>query len=178
MSTEDFKNTIIPFVRKLYPMMKRFLKDEEDAKDAVQDLMVKLWDKRNDIDAAINRNSYIAAMAKNYCLDSLKKKRFVSIKDNDPKVLKLLVSEPGIEIMEKLERVNQVIDKLPEKYREIIKLRDIDGFSFDEISTMTGFEVPHLRVILSRSRLKVREELVKIYDYERGTNRLFAEKIL
>lgn len=159
-------------------MMKRFLKDEEDTKDAIQDLMVKLWDRRNDIDGAVNRNSYIVVIAKNYCLDSIKKKKFVSMRENDQKILNLVANEPSIETKEKLDRVNQVIEKLPEKYKEIIRLRDIDGFSFDEISAMTGFEIPHLRVILSRSRMKVREELIKIYDYERGTDRIFAGKIL
>ena len=178
MSNEEYKNTIIPLVAKLYPMVKQLLRDEEDVKDALQDLVVKLWDKRNEIDSASNKPSYIFAMARNYCLDSLKRKKFIPIMENDPEIINLATHEPGIEIHEKLERVNQIIEMLPEKYREVIKLRDMDGFSFEEISQITGHEIPHLRVILSRSRLKVREELVKIYEYERGNNSIVAEKIL
>ncbi len=178
MNTEEFKNTVIPFARKLYPMVKQYLKNDEDVKDALQDLMMKFWNKKDDIGSAANMNSYIIAMARNYCLDTLKKKKPVNIQENDQKVLNIPVNEPGIETTEKLARVNQVIESLPEKYREVIRMRDIDGFTFEEITAVTGFEIPHLRVILSRSRLKVREELIKIYNYEKGTGNRIAQKVL
>ncbi|MFW6289563.1 MAG: RNA polymerase sigma factor, partial [Mariniphaga sp.] len=66
----------------------------------------------------------------------------------------------------KYEHVRRIIDALPEKYREVIRLRDIDGFSFDEIKELTGLEIANIRVVLSRARQKVKEEVQKIYDYE------------
>ncbi|MCY1721246.1 sigma-70 family RNA polymerase sigma factor [Prolixibacteraceae bacterium Z1-6] len=168
MTTEEFKNKVIPFSRKLYPMLFRILKDEEETRDALQDLMVKLWNKRNDLNNCTNQPAYIVAMARNYSFDLVKKKRPAKIgKNEEYKVLNLVDEGANPEIKEKFECVHKVITELPEKYRTVIQLRDIDGFSFDEIKEITGFEVPNLRVILSRARQKVKEEVEKIYDYDK-----------
>ncbi len=168
MTAEEFKNSVIPFSRKLYPMLFRILKDEEETRDALQDLMVKLWNKRNDLERCSNQTAYIITMAKNHSFDLLKKKRPTRIgAKEEHKILNLEASGASAETKEKYEHVHKIIEKLPEKYRTIIRLRDIDGFSFNEIKEMTGFEVPYLRVILSRARLKVKQEVEKIYDYDK-----------
>ena len=92
------------------------------------------------------------------------------------KILNLEAGGVHPETREKYEQVCKAIEKLPEKYRTIIEFRDIDGFSFDEMKEITGFEVPYLRVILSRARLKVKQEVEKIYDYDR--TRKVAAQIL
>ncbi|NQU53450.1 MAG: RNA polymerase sigma factor [Bacteroidetes bacterium] len=177
MTTEEFKNTVIPFSRKLYPMLFRILKDEEETRDALQDLMVKLWNKKSDLKKCSNLMGYIITTAKNYSFDLLKKKRPSRIGEKEEhKILNL--EDGGIppETKEKYEHVHKVIEKLPNKYRTIIQLRDIDGFSFEEIKKMTGYEVTYLRVILSRARLKVKQEVEKIYDYDK--TRKVAQQIL
>lgn len=163
--------------RKLYPMLFRILKSEEETRDALQDLMMKLWDKRKELDKCINLEAYIITMAKNYSFDVLKKKKpSVVGKKEEFRILNLETKDINHEIKEKYEQVHRVIETLPEKYRTVIRLRDIDGFTFEEMKEMTGFEVPHLRVILSRARLKVKEEVEKIYDYDKSGK--FAQKIL
>lgn len=168
MTTEEFKNTVIPFSRKLYPMLFRILKNEEETRDALQDLMVKLWDKRNDLVQCTNQTAYIITMAKNHSFDLLKKKRPQRISEHEEHKLQNLATESGMEIKERFEHVRLAIAGLPEKYREVIRLRDIDGFEFDEISEMTGYEVPYIRVILSRARQKVKEEVNKKYEYDQS----------
>jgi RNA polymerase sigma-70 factor, ECF subfamily len=179
MTAEEFQENIIPFSRKLFPMIKGILKDEEETRDAVQDLMLKLWAKRNDLDKCDNMNAYIVSSAKNYCFDLLKKKRPERISRNEEfKILNIQANELSQDVKEKHEQVHRIIANLPDKYREVIRLRDIDGFSFDEIKEITGFETPYIRVILSRSRLRVKSELLKIYDYEKGTDRRLVKQVL
>lgn len=177
MTAEEFKNTIIPFSRKLYPLILRILKNEEETRDALQDIMVKLWSKRADLLDCQNQSAFIITVTKNYCFDLLKKKRPAVLNESNKHQLLLLAApQTSIETKEKYKHVQSIIDQLPEKYKTVICLRDIDGFEFDEIKEMTGFEVPHLRVILSRARQKVKQELDKIYDYEDKTQ--LAGKIL
>lgn len=179
MTTEDFKNKVIPFSRKLYPMLMRMLKDEEETQDALQELMVRLWSKRSELAKCNNLNAYIAVTAKNYTFDLLKKKRpFIFEEGKTYKLLNIESVNQGHEIKEKYEKVRKVIDDLPEKYKVVIRMRDIDGFSFDEIREFTGLEIPNIRVILSRARLKVKQEVEKIYDYEKGIERPIARQIL
>lgn len=168
MTTEEFKNKVIPFSRKLYPMLFRILGNEEETRDALQDLMVKLWNKRKELDGCTNQSAYIVTMARNYSFDLLKKKRPERIQEADRyKILNLEADELSQETKEKFECVHRSIHNLPEKYRTVLQLRDIDGFSFEEIKELTGDEVPNLRVILSRARQKVKEEVEKIYDYDK-----------
>uniref|UniRef100_UPI003217D649 RNA polymerase sigma factor n=1 Tax=uncultured Draconibacterium sp. TaxID=1573823 RepID=UPI003217D649 len=169
MTTEEFKNKVIPFSRKLYPMLFRILRNEEETRDALQDLMVKLWNKKDDLNKCENQTAYIITMARNYSFDLLKKKRPGLIEETEEyKLLNIEAEGNSQETKEKFECVRKVIAELPEKYQTVISLRDIDGFSFDEIKGITGFEVPHLRVILSRARQKVKEEVEKIYDYDKS----------
>jgi len=167
MTAEEFKIKVIPYSVKLYPMIFRILKNQEETRDALQDLMLKLWSKRTDLKQCTNLSAFIITTAKNYSFDLLKKKRPVVIGEmNEYKILN--IAENGIdpEKRERYEYVHKTIEKLPEKLRTVIQLRDIDGFSFEEIKEMTGFEIAYIRVILSRARLKVKQEIEKIYDYD------------
>lgn len=167
MTAEEFKNTVIPYSRKLYPMLFRILKDEEETRDALQDLMVKLWNRRDDLLKCNNQSAYIITMAKNHSFDLLKKKRPLRIgADDEYKLVNLETEETGLESREQFDHVKKAIEQLPEKYRQVIQLRDIDGFEFEEIREMTGYEVPYLRVILSRARQRVKEEVEKKYSYD------------
>ena len=158
-------------------MLFRILKNEEETRDALQELMVKLWNRKEDIAKCENQSAYIFTMAKNYSFDVLKKKRPATIGETEEhKIFNLEAEEISPDTRERFEQVRKVIEKLPEKYRTVIQLRDIDGLTFDEIKEQTGFEVPNIRVILSRARQKVKIEVEKIYDYD--TTRKFARQVL
>ena len=167
MTSEEFKNRIIPFSRKLYPFVFRILKNEDETRDALQDIMEKLWKKRKELDRCSNLSAYIITTTKNYCFDVLKRKRPERMGEHEEyKMLNLEDGSVRPETIEKFEHVHNAIEQLPEKYKTVIRLRDIDGFSFDEIKEMTGFEVSYLRVILSRARLKVKQEVETLYNYD------------
>ena len=166
MTAEEFKIQIIPYSRKLYPLINSILKDEEESKDAIQELMLKLWGKRFELEKVSNMRAYVITIAKNHCFDLLKKKKPERISDEHEQNSMHDSIEMHGDAIERLEHVRMIIEKLPEKYREVIKLREIDGFSFDEIKEMLDFEVPYIRVILSRARQMIKSELNKIYDYE------------
>lgn len=167
MTTEEFKNKVIPYSVKLYPMIFRILKNEEETRDALQELMLKLWNKRTDLKKCNNLQAYIITSAKNYSFDLLKRKRPIALEEKEEYKI-LNIEEKGIDLedREKYEYVQKTIEKLPENFKTVIQLRDIDGFTFEEIKEITGFEVAHIRVILSRARMKVKQEVEKIYNYD------------
>ena len=167
MTAEEFKNKVIPYSRKLYPLIFGILKNEEETCDALQDLMLKLWNKRTDLETCSNLSAYIITIAKNYSFDVLKKKRPMVFKEKDEyKILNIEENGYDPEKREKYEYVHQTMEKLPDKLKTVIRLRDIDGLTFEEIKEMTGFEITHIRVILSRARMRVKQEIEKIYDYD------------
>lgn len=167
MTAEEFKKLAIPFSRKLYPMVFRVLRNEEETRDALQDIMVKLWSKREELASCSNLEAYMVTVAKNHSFDLLKKKRPVLLNEKESfRAGNLEADFDGPESAEKYELLKKCIENLPDKYRTVLQMRDIDGFSFEEIKAFTGLEVPNLRVVLSRARLKVKEKMEKIYDYD------------
>jgi len=179
MTSEEFKIQVLPWARRLYPMIRRLLKSDAETQDAVQNLMMKLWEKKDSLHKLDNMDAYIMRMAKNYCLDVIKRKK-PEYWDGDEhlRLINLPGRDENFECHEKVDYVRKVIDGLPEKYKQVIQYRDIDGFEFEEIMELTGYEIPYIRVILSRARVMVKTEVQKIYSYEKGTNSEASGQIL
>ena len=170
MTSEEFKIQVLPWARRLYPMIRRLLKNDAETQDAIQDLMMKLWDKKDSLLKLENTDAYILRMAKNHCLDLMKKKKLLYLGEKEQlKLVNLPDKEGNFDHLEKFDHVRKVIEELPEKYRQVIQYRDIDGFEFEKIMELTGYEVPYIRVLLSRARGMVKTEVQKIYSYEQGT---------
>jgi RNA polymerase sigma-70 factor (ECF subfamily) len=69
------------------------------------------------------------------------------------------------EIGESMTRINQMIAALPEKQRQVIHLRDIEGYSYNEICEILELDMSQVKVNLFRARNAVREKLIKINAY-------------
>lgn len=170
MNTSDFKTKILPLADRLYPMVARILGNEENARDAVQVIMMKLWDNRRKLGNHANPTGYVFLTGRNYCLDLLRKK---SPKMDDLE-LKINYLSSGNTVEEELEQkelnklVTTIIETLPEQQREVIILRELDGLEFKEIAELTDLKVEHIRVLLSRARKTVGIKLNKIYNYGQG----------
>src|SRR5690606_18615578 len=131
------------------------------------EIMIKLWDRRKQIEKHPNITGFVLLTARNYCIDLLKKK--TPKMDSSDLQLKVLISEAidsQIEWQELIGIVESLLEELPEQQREVMMLRDIDGFEFAEIAAATNLKVEHVRVLLSRARKQVRVKLKNIYSYE------------
>ncbi len=167
MSTKEFKDKVLSLSGRIFPMVARMLENHENAEDAVQEIMIKLWDRRKQIEKHPNITGFVLLTARNYCIDLLKKK--TPKMDSSDLQLKVLISEAidsQIEWQELIGIVESLLEELPEQQREVMMLRDIDGFEFAEIAAATNLKVEHVRVLLSRARKQVRVKLKNIYSYE------------
>jgi len=168
MNTKEFKHKVLSLSELIFPMVARMLGNNANAEDAIQDIMIKLWDKRKQIGQHPNITGFVFLTARNYCVDMLKKKR----PELNDSILQanVLDSESGQEQLEWKELntiIEGILKKLPEQQREIMMMRDIDGFEYFEIAEVTELKVEHIRVLLSRARKQVGIELKKTYCYER-----------
>jgi RNA polymerase sigma-70 factor (ECF subfamily) len=172
MNSSEFKLKVIPLSPKLFMVAIRFLRNEEEARDAVQEVMVKLWKSRRQLDSHPNPSGYACMTTRNHCLDILRKTE--PSKANETDIGEIAATTHNNDTTEEKE-ANEIIEKiiagLPDKQREIVLLRDVDGLEYDEIEMLTGVRQESIRVNLSRGRKKIREQLEKIYNYEYGTER-------
>ena len=156
----------MPFKDKLFRLAKRLLVSTEEAEDATQEVIIKLWNKKSDL---INYNSleaFAMTMTKNYCLDQLKSKRAGNIKlvhDNYTNREASLLQK--VEDKDSLDWVEKIINQLPEQQRMIIQMRDIEQYEFEEIAKILDMNETAIRVALSRGRKTIREFMSKTHDY-------------
>ena len=75
MSQERFKAEILPIRDKLFHIARKILVEEEDAEDAVQEVLLKLWHTRDSLDRYDSAAAYATTVTKNHCLDKLRVKK-------------------------------------------------------------------------------------------------------
>lgn len=169
MEAKEFRQKVIPLSQKLYRFAAGLLNDSHEAEDVVQDIFIKLWNIRNRIPEIQNLDAFTFRMTRNLCLDKLKARRISFFGDpGEPGIpepeLKTLNPEEQAEIKDTVNKIHMIINTLPEQQKSILHLRDIEEYSYEEISEMMGMEVNAVRVTLSRARKTVRETLSKIHQ--------------
>lgn len=163
-----FLNDIDQIRDKVFRITKRILISQEEAEDATQEVIVKLWQmdatKRNGFRSI---EAYSVTMAKNYCLDRLKSKQAQNLSLNE-KIGNSKMSDSlqtKIEQTDELNWVGNLIDQLPERERMIIQLREIEQYDFDEIASILNLPEGTVRVYLSRIRKKIRKQFLEIQNH-------------
>ena len=166
MNQSDFLKVVLPFKDKVFRLAKRLLVSREEAEDATQELIFKLWRNKEKLSDYRNVEAFAMTMTKNYCYDRLKSKQASNLtlvhsnyKEKDTSLDKKVEHNDSVNLVHKL------IEKLPEQQKMIIQLRDIEQYDFDEICKMVDMKPTAVRVALSRARKTIREELIKKHNY-------------
>lgn len=174
MTRAEFDNLVHTTSRKLFGHAYRILRDKDGSEDAVQEVFVKLWKMNSKLDKYESVEALAATMIKNYCIDQIRKQKYMGTDEENP--LDYHDSEPSPhEMLERSETyllMHRIINNLPGIYREIIQLRDIEELSYEEIAEKTGQNINTLRVNLSRARKYVRDEYKKQNNEFRGNQTL------
>mgnify|MGYP001132258231 FL=1 len=169
MNKQDFKDNIFSLSERIYPMVARMLGGNHNAEDAIQEIMLKLWEKRNQVAKHPNIKGLVFLTARNYCIDVLRKKTpLVNDASSYLKVIKSSNDNSDIEWQELNKIIQEILKKLPEQQKEVFVMRDLDGYEFKEIAATLEITVEHVRVLVSRARKFIGVSLEKTYHYERG----------
>ena len=163
MNQETFKNTVFILKDKLYRFAKRFLEHQEDAYDLVQEVMLKLWEQRGQLEQLKNIEAFSMQMVRNMAYNRIDKM------GRQAKYIQQLPPDIQAEKYPSLtkELILKMIDELPEKQRLVMYLRDVEEYEIGDIAEMAGLEENAVRVNLSRARTTVRVNLTKVFDYEK-----------
>jgi len=166
MNQQEFVNLISPFKDKLFRMAKRLLVSTEEAEDATQEVLVKLWKNNNVLQNYSSVEAFAMTMTKNYCLDQLKSKRASNLQIVHSNYSDRTASvQRQIEDKDSWDWVEKIIETLPEQQRLIIQMRDVEEYEFAEIAKIMDMNETAVRVALSRARKEIREQLVKKHNY-------------
>ncbi len=166
MIARDFKINILPVSKKLLRFATLFLKDEDEAKDVVQDVFLKLWQKRDELEKIDNVEAFAMRMTRNRCLDVIRASKTITISaETDRKMKEETVDvHKQVEFTESANQIKKLINQLPDLQRTVMYLRDIEQLTYDEIAETTELQLNAIRVNLSRARKKVRDEFLKLNE--------------
>jgi RNA polymerase sigma-70 factor (family 1) len=169
MSLELFLSEVVPVRQKLYRFAFRLLGNEEDAKDIIQDALLKVWHQQERMAELQNLEAWCMRIVRNLALDKIKSKKYRQSDDLD-RAGELPAHHQqsphaATEQNDTMKRVHTVINALPEKYRSIIQLRDMEGCSYQEIADILDIDMNDVKVNLHRARKTVREKLQNMQVY-------------
>ena len=166
MTQTEFLNIVMPFKDKVFRLAKRLLVSTEEAEDATQEVLIKLWNNQSKFEEFKNVEAFSMTMTKNYWLDKLKSKQAQNLKIVHSNYQDHNISlQKDIEIKDSLDWVGRIIADLPEQQKMVIQLRDIEQYELDEISKMLDMNNTAVRVALSRARKTIREKLTNTHSY-------------
>ncbi|MDO6604745.1 RNA polymerase sigma factor [Arenibacter palladensis] len=166
MQQTEFLNVVLPFKDKLYRLAKRLLVSKEEAEDATQEILMKLWSKNSMMEGYNNVEAYAMMMTKNFCLDRLKSKQAGNLKLVHSNYKDENVSlQNELEVSDSLSWIERIMEELPEQQKMVLQLRDVEQYEFEEIAELLDMSATAVRVTLSRARKTVREKLVQKHNY-------------
>jgi RNA polymerase sigma-70 factor (ECF subfamily) len=171
MDLPEFKAKVYPLKDKLFRFAKRMMDQAEEAEDIVQEVFVRLWNRRDKLNEYRSVEALAMITAKNLCLDKIKSRRFqVENMDNHRLFIERIPMTTIEDHSELVKNIQAAMRLLPEQQRMILHLRDIEGYSYEEMSRIMEMNENAIRVTLSRARKRIREMLInsKIYEYQRS----------
>ena len=167
MMLETFKSDILPIKNKLYRYAYSILVDHDLSKDVVQETMIKVWEKREELSSIKNKEAWCITIARNFSLDKLRSRHHQTLnmemgydKENDHPS-PYMVTEIG----DTMEILKGIVKNLPFKQKEVFQLRDIEGLSYQEISEITGFGLSDVKISIFRARQTIRNVLSRIQKH-------------
>jgi len=164
MEAAQFKAEVFCWKDLLYRLALRLLNDPSEAKDAVQHTMMKMWQKKDELNQIENVRAFVIKALKNDCLNRLKKEKIIERHHGEFGKMQCLSTVVSNENM--VEIIKGEISKLPEKQKLIIQLCDLEGFDTKEIAGIVDIDEGAVRTNLSRARQKVKLQIIKLKEYE------------
>ena len=187
MSLEVFKERILPMKDKLFRFAFRLLQHAQEAEDAIQDVMAGIWMKRDEWGQWKNLEAYCMTATRNNCLDRLRKRRstggrgessgrggspgrgghsgqrFMAEPEERARQIGSSEPDPYERMMNKeiMQRIRQCMAALPENQQMVIQLREIEGFSYNEIAEVLDMSMDQVKINLFRARNAIKKSMIK-----------------
>ena len=159
MTSAEYNHSVEQLSDSLFRFAVHFLKDSEEAKDVVQDAFEKLWLNREKVERE-KVKSWLFTCVHNAMLNqvSRKKRQIIhldSLGNSD-------FQQPD-HAFESKQVVDLMVGSLPPLQKSILLLRDLEGYTYDEIGDMLSISSAQVKVYLFRARIKLKKQLKGIF---------------
>lgn len=155
MTERDYNECVRMYSDNVYRFILKNLRHEEDSRDVVQSAYEKMWRNRNEVEFNTSK-SYLFTVAYHQMIDHIRKVKRIHLKEN---------FDEGTRVTDKpVNNVKRVLEKalatLNDLQRSLVLLKDYEGYSYQEIGSITSLSESQVKVYLHRARIQLKEYLV------------------
>lgn len=161
---DAFEQIAGKYQAKIYGLCLRLLKNEFDAGDAAQETLLKLYKNLGKFSGRSAFGTWVYALTKNVCLDFIRKNRRTLENIDDKTDLASGEFDPlaAAEASERALEIRRLLERLPPEQKSALTLKDIDGYTYEEIAGILNISIGTVRSRIARGRQKMRN-LIKEY---------------
>ncbi len=159
MTEEEFYNTVIPMRADMIRYANRLAANADDAEDLTQETMLRLWDMHQHLEAGSNLMALASTMLRNRFYDNCRHDSHscrLSAADDTGK------EDLRVEVCDQISLIRHIVDMLPPLQQRLFRMKEIEGYTTEEIMQITGCTAVNLRKNLSRARTTVRNQFIRI----------------
>ncbi len=167
MILEDYKKLVLPIKNKLFRFSLRIVGNVAEAEDVVQEVFIKVWNKRQELDAYKNVEAWCMTLTKNLSIDKIRSKhrRVGALQDTFDMPSPSATPYQTTVTNDTMSRIEKMMATLPEKQRMIMQLRDIEEMSYKEIAEILKISLDQVKINLFRARKEIRSQLLNSESY-------------
>ena len=167
----ELDRDILPLRDRMFRYAQSLLLCAEGGEDVVHALLEHFWRDRDRLTVRREAASFGMTSGRNRCFDRLRQREAVRRRRETVATTAERATTHDADAWEARELVRRAMARLPERQREALHLKDIEGFPTREVAGILGCDEAQVRVLLSRARCGLREILKKMIDHEKGTER-------
>ena len=132
------------------------LRNRADAEDVIQEAFIRLWQQRDSMHTE-KVGPWMKRVTRNLCLDKLRGRK-EEVEPSESQLIDESGPEARLSSMGTAGRLRELVAALPEPYRSLVVLRDIQQHSYQEVAEVTGLSQPQVKTYLHRARKQLREQ--------------------
>lgn len=155
MNRKEYNTTVENVSDSLFRFSANFLKDKEEAKDVVQDVLEKLWLNREKVEVE-KAKSWLFTCAHNAMINLIHKRSRTTAFVNEKMPER---HESTSFVFESKQVIDHIVSILPPIQKSIILLRDLEGYAYEEIGEILNISPSQVKVYLFRARMKIKKQL-------------------
>lgn len=169
MNEAQFRQQVLPLKNKLYRLALRITLDTAEAEDVVQEVFIRLWQRgqEGNADALQSVEAFAHTACRNLALDRAARKSAANLSlDEQPMAYDTASTEATpaerLEYKELAQQAQRLLDRLPERQRTAMLLREVEEKSYRDIAEIMNLSEDVVKVTLHRARQTLRQQLLAL----------------
>lgn len=158
-------NIVLPYRDKLYRFALSIVGNAFDAEDVLQEVMIKIWKKWDHFEGLENKEAWAMTVTRNMSIDKIRASKRSKASDVDQYHHLSdsgMTPEASLESSDRMKVILDIINELPTVQKDVVHLRDIEGYTYKEIAEILGLSVDQVKVNLHRARKALRKQLAHL----------------